>query len=178
MNRFQLTIILTVLSSYVFGQTLVVTDTKGKRKRKIKIGKVMTVITSADSTADLFNYYTDSTRQQGFYCPDGCFRLASINVENNSFTIAKGSTLTDFKVEDVKLIRYVRARHPHKIYELRVGLATFGVIGIVGRTITIGHSDSNEKKMTDYLIASAMIGVSAMIKSNVPKTYRLIGVEK
>jgi hypothetical protein len=170
-------LLFSTLSGYCFAQKLVVMNEKTKRTRKIKIGKVMSVVTKEDTVADPYNYYVDSAKTTGYYCPDGCSRLVDVNVSSSTFSLKRGSEVIHYLLSEVEYINYVRARKPHRVFALRVAAATLGFVIIVGRTISIGSEESAQQKATDYLAGATALGVAVLVRSNIPRRYKLIGVE-
>lgn len=167
-----------LLSIISYGQKLIVEDVKTGKKRKIEIGKIVAVVTPEDSVANPFIYYTDSTHTAGKYCSNGCYRLVDINVDKNTFTIRNDSLLTEYTIKDVHEIRYVKAKHPYGIKAIRAVLATAGTFILVGTTIRLGNNNSAEEKIAGFGIGAGLVAASLLIRSNVPRTAIVIGIEK
>lgn len=178
MKQLSFIISLVLLTTFSHAQKLIVSDVKTGKQRKIEIGKIVTVVTPENSSVNPFLFYTDSTQTTGMYCPNGCYRLVAINVDKNTFTIKRDSLITEYNVNDVTEVRYVKAKHPYGVKAIRAVLATAGTFILVGRTVTVGNNDSAEEKITEYAIGTACIAASLLIRSNVPRTYKVIGVEK
>lgn len=178
MKHFSIIIFLLLLATLCYAQKLIVEDVKTGKQRKIEIGKIVTVITAEDSMANPFLYYTDSTHLSGRYCSNGCYRLVDINVDKNTFTIKRDSLITEYSIKDVGEIRYVKAKHPYGIKAIRAVLATAGTFILVARTIKLDNNDSVEEKVAGYGMGTALVATSLLMRSNVPRTYKVIGIEK
>jgi len=174
MNRVFLTLLITILSTFAVAQSLLVENHRGKQQ-KIPVGRVVTV-PSDSLNADPFHFPDKSDPNVMNWCRKGCYTLLSVDTILNEFRIQRAdSVILSYKIEEVKSIYFVRAKHPKGVKYLRIALAAVGSI-VIGQTLATGSGYSDETKLGYYALGAALIGYSLLDKRNEPKKYKLLGV--